>query len=72
MFELILTTIKDNLIKVKQDIIENVTFQIDRDTAEIRSDLLEIKKILKAQTVTTSIMRQPGGRKENWNDIRRL
>ena len=53
MFELILMTIKDNLTKVKQEIIENVTFQIDRDTAEIRYELLEIKRLLREQTTTS-------------------
>lgn len=46
MFELILSTIKDNLIKVKQEIIAQICYQISKDTAEVRTDLLEIKKML--------------------------
>ena len=49
MFELILSTIRDNLQKAKQEIIIEVLKSTSRDNAEIRCDLLELKQMLKPQ-----------------------
>ena len=58
MFELILSTIRDNLIKVKQEIISEVGFQISKDTAEIRCDILEIRRMLQEQASSRIIMQK--------------
>ena len=49
MFELILTTIKETIIKTKLEIVSEVLRSTSRDNAEIRCDLLEIKRILKRE-----------------------
>lgn len=52
MFELILNTIKETLQKTKQEIILEVLRSTSRDNAEIRCDLLELKQMLKAQSIS--------------------
>jgi hypothetical protein len=52
MFELILNTIKETLQKTKQEIILEVLRATSRDNAEIRCDLLELKQMLKAQSIS--------------------
>ena len=47
MFELILNTIRETILKAKVEIINEILNHTSRDSAEIRCDLLEIKGLLK-------------------------